>query len=56
MARQINIDKEIDKQRCPCCYFCTVATTQYSTQERENICYRCWKQYCKENNFEIIYD
>lgn len=56
MQRQINIDKMIDKNRCPGLYFCTVATTGYTQQEREHHCYLCWRQYCLENNVEIIYD
>ena len=53
---KVNIDKEIDNCRCPALYFCTVATTYYESQDREHRCYLCWKNYCKENNIEIIYD
>lgn len=56
MKMKINIDKQIDKGRCPGAYFCTIATTVYSTQEREHTCYICWKRYCIENNIEIIYN
>lgn len=52
---KINIDKMIDEHKCPAAYFCTVATTGYEEQEREHICYLCWKRYCKENNIEIEY-
>ena len=52
---KINIDKEIDKHKCPGAYFCTVATTCYEPQKRENICYHCWLTYCKENDIEIDY-
>lgn len=52
---KINIDKQIDNYRCPAGMVCTVATTGYDEQKRENICYHCWKNYCKENNIEIIY-
>ena len=54
--RQIDIDKMVDEHKCPCNYFCTVATTCYEPREREHICYECWRDYCKENNIEIIYD
>lgn len=53
---KINIDKEIDNHRCPGIYLCTVATTCYTEQEREHICYRCWLAYCKKHNIEIIYE
>ena len=53
---KINIDKEIDNHRCPDIYFCTVATTCYTEQEREHICYRCWLAHCKKHNIEIIYE
>ena len=53
---KINIDKEIDAGRCPTFCFCTVATTCYNSQEKENICYKCWLSYCKQNNITIIYD
>ena len=53
---KINIDKEIDANRCPAIYFCTVATTYYEPHERENKCYRCWLSYCKEHGIEIIYE
>lgn len=52
---KINIDKEIDACRCPAPYICTVATIYYEPIEREHLCYKCWLQYCKENNIEIIY-
>ena len=29
-------------------YFCTVATTQYSKEEKSQICIRCWKTYLIE--------
>lgn len=51
----INIDKQIDKGRCPGIYFCTVATTGYEQIEKEHICYTCWLRYCRENNIEILY-
>lgn len=53
---KINIDKEIDNFKCPSAFFCTVATTCYTQQERENMCYHCWLNYCKKNNIEIIYE
>lgn len=53
---KINIDKEIDAHRCPGIFLCTVTTTCYTEQERENRCYRCWLAYCKEHDIEIIYD
>ena len=56
LCMRINIDKEIDNQRCPGSCLCDVATTCYKTQVRENICYHCWLAYCKEHNIEIIYD
>lgn len=54
--RQINIDEQIDKGRCPALFFCTVATTGYDRLEREHECYLCWRKYCRENNIEIIYE
>lgn len=54
--RRINIDKQIDNHKCPCSYFCIVATTGYDPIEREHLCYLCWKDYCKENDIEIIYE
>ena len=53
---KINIDKEIDACRCPEISICTVATTCYEPIEREHMCYRCWLDYCKKHNIEIIYD
>ena len=53
---KINIDKQIDKYKCPTHSFCTVATTCYNKIERENICYKCWLSFCKRNNIEIIYE
>ena len=53
---KINIDKEIDANRCPTITFCTVATTSYEPLEREYKCYKCWLAYCKEHNIEIIYE
>lgn len=53
---KINIDKKIDEHKCPNFCLCTIATTCYEPIEREQICYRCWLSYCKENNIEIIYD
>lgn len=53
---QINIDKEIDKHKCPSLCLCAVATTCYEPIEREHACYKCWFAYCRENNIEIIYD
>ena len=52
----INIDKEIDVGRCPTICFCTVATTSYEPWEREHKCYKCWLEYCKYHNIEIIYE
>lgn len=54
--KKINIDKEIDKKYCPGLYWCTITTTGYELQVRENMCYKCWLRYCRENNIEIIYD
>lgn len=51
----INIDEQIDKHRCPGLYFCTVATTGYTQQEREHECYLCWKSFCNANNIQISY-
>ncbi len=53
---KINIDKKIDEHKCPGLYFCTVATTCYTVQERENKCYKCWLAYCIKNNIEISYE
>ena len=53
---KINIDKKIEKFQCPEPCLCTVATTCYTTQQRENRCYRCWLAYCKEHNIEIVYE
>ena len=53
---EINIDKEIDAGRCPTICFCTVATTYYEPQVRENKCYKCWLSYCKEHNITIVYE
>ena len=52
---RINIDKQIDEGKCPGLFWCTVATTCYPEWEREYKCYRCWKEYCKENEIEIDY-
>lgn len=52
---KINIDKMIEGYKCPAAYMCSVATTNYSSLEREHTCYKCWLRYCKENNIEIIY-
>ena len=52
---RINIDKQIDEGKCPGRFWCTVATTCYPEWEREHKCYRCWKEYCKENEIEIDY-
>lgn len=52
----INIDWQIDNNKCPAGMCCTVATTGYDQQKRENICYRCWKNYCQDNDIEIIYE
>ena len=52
---RINIDKQIDEGKCPGLFWCTVATTCYPEWEREHKCYRCWKEYCKENEIEIDY-
>ncbi|MDD6004381.1 MAG: hypothetical protein PUC68_01775 [Firmicutes bacterium] len=52
---RINIDKKIDEGKCPGIYFCTVATTCYTAQEREHNCYLCWLAYCKRNEIEIDY-
>lgn len=52
---KINIDKQIDNNKCPCGMWCVIATTGLEPQERENTCYHCWKDYCKENNIEITY-
>ena len=54
--RKINIDKQIDNHQCPGLFFCTVATTGYDVWEREHQCYKCWLEYCKKYNIEIIYD
>lgn len=51
----ICIDEMVDKGKCPSLYFCTVATTEYDQDERERICFRCWKNYCIENNIKITY-
>lgn len=53
---KINIDEQIDKHRCPAMYFCTITTTEYDQQTKEHLCYLCWRNYCKENNIEIIYE
>lgn len=52
---KISIDKAIDNHKCPAFYMCTIATTCYEPIEREHICYKCWLNYCKENNIEIDY-
>ena len=51
----VGIDKQIDEGKCPGLFWCTVATTCYPEWEREHKCYRCWKEYCKENEIEIDY-
>lgn len=52
----MNIDKKIDAHVCPEPSFCDQATASYSIQEQENMCYKCWVNYCKRNNIEITYD
>lgn len=52
---QINIDKMIDNHKCPEFSFCEVATTVMDKHKRENICYRCWLDYCHKNKIGIIY-
>ena len=52
---KINIDKKIDEGKCPGYFYCTVATTCYTAQEREHECYLCWLAYCKRNKIEIDY-
>ncbi len=53
---EINIDKEINAHRCPTIGFCTIATTSYESLKRENMCYKCWLAYCKENDVTIVYE
>ena len=54
--RSVNIDRMIDTGQCPMVCFCTVATTCYEPIEREQICYRCWRDYCREHGIEITYN
>lgn len=54
--RTINIDRMIDKGICPEPSYCTVATTYYTIEEKEHICYKCWLQYCKTEGIEIEYE
>lgn len=52
----INIDEKIDNHICPEPLICLQATTWYSKQESEHMCYECWLKYCKSNNIEISYE
>ena len=54
--QKINIDRKIDEGRCPEPALCTVGTTGYSEQERKHICYRCWLNFCRQNDFEISHE
>ena len=50
------IDKNIEDNKCPGRYFCTVATTCYEEHKRERICLKCWLDAMKENGIEILYE
>lgn len=54
--KQINIDKQIDNDRCPALHRCTCTLTSYDRIENKHLCYLCWKQYCNSKNVEIIYN
>ena len=52
----VNIDRMIDTGQCPTVSLCYVATTELDPIERERVCYRCWRNYCREHEIEIAYN
>ena len=49
-----DIIANVDKNKCPGSYLCTVATTCYEEKVRRQMCLDCWLSATEEQKIEVI--